>query len=98
VGGSTVIGNTVTCVLMWWTGRQILKWPFGKVLATLSPGLTAGAAAGGVGLALRTYASSGLLPAILTCVVTGLLGLGASAVVIRLTTPKESDEASEGEE
>ncbi len=89
VAGSTIIGNTVTFVLMWWTARQLLEWRFWKVLAALSPGLCAGAAAGGVGYAIRAFGSSGLVASLIACTATGFVGIGVAALLLRLTSPKE---------
>jgi O-antigen/teichoic acid export membrane protein len=88
VAGSTVIGNAITCVLMWNAARPLLGWGLSRLLLALSPGLAAAVAAGGVGLALRTLALGNVALSLVVCTVTGLAGVGAAFGALRLSTPK----------
>jgi O-antigen/teichoic acid export membrane protein len=93
VAGSTIVGNTLTFLLIWATARSLLSWRFSEVLVALSPGLAAGVAAGGVGFALHAFAHTGLSGALIGCTVTGLFGIGAAALVLKLTTQQDAGDS-----
>ena len=92
VAGSTVVGNALTCVLMWNAARPLLGWNALGIFRALAPGLAAAVAAGSVALALRVAAQESLALSIIACAVTGVVGLGAAFAAFRVSAWSERTE------
>jgi O-antigen/teichoic acid export membrane protein len=67
VAGSTIIGNAITCVLIWWRARETLAWSAGAVARAFLPPMAAGAAAFAVAWPLAGYGSRGAIESLLVC-------------------------------
>jgi O-antigen/teichoic acid export membrane protein len=67
VAGSTIIGNAITSVLVWWRATKTLNWGAGAVARAFLPPCASGAAAAAVAWPLAGYASRGALESLLVC-------------------------------
>ena len=85
VGGSTIVGNTITCMLLWWRAKRMLTWNLGRVLLRLLPSLSAGAVSLAAGWALRGFAHGGPGQSLAACVVVMAAGLATAAALMRFT-------------
>ncbi len=92
VAGSTVVGNSVTLLLMWTQARRLLGWPLLRTLGALAPLALAGTVAATVGSSLAGFAHDGFLASLGVCILTTALGCGAGALVMRIRAARRSAE------
>jgi hypothetical protein len=83
VGGSTIIGNTITLLLIWRAARQLLGWSFGRLLKALLPTFSGGATAFLIGFVLIGFAHQGIIQSLFACIVTTASGVGVAALTMR---------------
>jgi len=89
VAGSTVVGNTITFVLMWRQGRRLLDWPLSRVAGTLGPSLAALVTSVGLGLLLRPYVDHWAV-SLGACVGVMGAGLAVMALIVFLRRGRET--------
>jgi hypothetical protein len=75
VAGSTLIGNTITSVLLWRRAQLMLGWGGGSVSRALAGPLAAGGAAAALAASLRSSTGGRLLPSLGLCAAAVLSGL-----------------------
>lgn len=75
VAGSTIVGNTITSVLLWRKARHVLGWDRGSVGRTLAVPLAAGGASAALALSLVDYAEGRLLQSLGVCAAAASAGL-----------------------
>jgi hypothetical protein len=75
VAGSTIVGNTISSVILWKRARSMLGWSAASVAQAFAPPLACGCAAAALAASLSGYARSALLPSALVCAGAVLLGL-----------------------
>jgi O-antigen/teichoic acid export membrane protein len=75
VAGSTLIGNAVTCLILWRRAQRVLGWSVGSVIRTLATPLAAGGAAAALAGSLYGYSGGRLLPSLGVCAAAVLSGL-----------------------
>jgi len=93
VAGSTVVGNVVILVLMWWRARRILGWGLGRLLGTVLPGLGAVCVSVSAGLALRPWVEHWATSLGASVLVSGA-GVGVAALLMKLRGRMEDRRAS----
>lgn len=83
VAGSTIVGNSVTLVLMWRGASRILGWNVARLAGGVGPAVAAGMVAGLCAWLLAPWAHQGFVTSLLSCVIVGVLGILAGAAVMR---------------
>lgn len=82
VAGSSILGNGVTALLIWWSATRMLGWGPVSVLRTFAAPIACSAVATAIGLALSGYARHSLLPSIAACAAMMLLGCAALSIML----------------
>lgn len=67
IAGSTVVGNTITALLVWASARRMLAWGRIAVARAFLPPLAAGISAALVAWLLASFAARGLLQSLAAC-------------------------------
>jgi hypothetical protein len=83
VAGGTLLGNTLTSILLWDRGRRLLSWSLPTVGSALAPLAAAGCASATASLLLSSVAERGALWSVSICVATTVFGCGAAVFVQR---------------
>ena len=80
VAAGTLLGNALSCALLWRHAAALAGWSGSQALRVVTPALLGTLVAVGGGLALRGWALQGVAQSLMACTLVGLAGFAAAAL------------------